>query len=163
MKTVLLMRHAKSSWKDTTLSDHQRPLKKRGKRDAPRMGELLMKQDLIPDMILCSTAERARQTVAGLLQACDFDGEIQYLDELYHADYLTYLDQLSLLPDDVEMVMIVGHNPEMDEFLEVECDVYDHMVTAAIARIEYPIDDWAAIMPESQGDLKQLWKPRELD
>jgi phosphohistidine phosphatase len=163
MKTCLLMRHAKSSWKDLTLPDHDRPLKRRGKRDAPRIGTLLMDQNLIPDTILCSTAKRAHQTVDGLLQNCDFEGELNYLEELYHADYGTYLEVLSRLPNWIETAMIVGHNPEMDEFLEDVCAVYDHMVTAAIALIQFPVDDWAELSPESQGDLLQLWRPREID
>ncbi len=163
MKTLLLMRHAKSSWKDLSLPDHDRPLKKRGKRDAPRMGTLLMEQDLIPDAILCSTAKRARKTVDGLLQNCDFDGQLDYLEEFYHADYATYLDALSRLSNRTDTAMIVGHNPEMDEFLEEVCDYYDHMVTAAIALICFSVDDWAALTPESLGELIQLWKPRDLD
>ncbi len=163
MKTCLLMRHAKSSWKDLTLPDHDRPLKKRGKRDAPRMGTLLMDQNLTPDVILCSTAKRARQTVDGVLENCDFEGELNYLEELYHADYGTYLEVLSRLPNRIDTAMIVGHNPEMDEFLEDVCAVYDHMVTAAIALIQFLVDDWAELSSESQGDLLQLWSPRELD
>lgn len=157
------MRHAKSSWKDLTLPDHDRPLKKRGKRDAPRMGTLLMDQNLTPDVILCSTAKRARQTVDGVLENCDFEGELNYLEELYHADYGTYLEVLSRLPNRIDTAMIVGHNPEMDEFLEDVCAVYDHMVTAAIALIQFLVDDWAELSSESQGDLLQLWSPRELD
>ena len=114
MKICLLMRHAKSSWKDLSLPDHDRSLKKRGKRDAPRMGTLLMDQSLIPDVILCSTAKRAHQTVDGVLENCDFEGELNYLEELYHADYGSYLEVLCRLPSWIGTATSVGHIDEMD-------------------------------------------------
>ncbi len=163
MKKLLLMRHAKSSWKDVSLSDHERPLNKRGKRAAPRMGLLLTDKDLIPDTILCSTARRARSTVERLLETCDFTGDVRYLEDLYHADYATYLDFLSDLPDEANLVMIVGHNPEMNQFLHVVCDVYDHMPTAAIALIEFTGDTWSALNDDPTGKLINFWKPREID
>ncbi len=163
MKHVLLLRHAKSSWKDASLSDHQRPLNKRGKRDAPRMGLLLMDKDIIPDIILCSTAKRARQTVERLLDTCDFSGEVKHIEELYHADYVTYLDLLTELGHEVRRAMIVGHNPEMNYFLQVICDVFEHMPTACIASINFPIEQWTDLNKNAEGTLKDLWKPREVD
>ena len=163
MKSLLLMRHAKSSWKDSFLSDHERPLNARGKRDAPRMGLLLMDKELNPDTILCSTANRARSTVKHLLETCDFSGQIRYLEDLYHADYVTYLDFLSDLPDDSNRAMIVGHNPEMNQFLHVVCEEYDHMPTAAIALIEFPCEKWSDINENAEGKLIEIWKPREID
>jgi len=163
MRKLLLMRHAKSSWKDSFLSDHERPLNKRGNRDAPRMGNLLMDREFIPDIILCSTANRARSTVERLLETCDISGDINYLDDLYHADYATYLDFLSGLPDEIFLAMIVGHNPEMNQFLDVVCGVYDHMPTAAIAMIEFPCAVWEDIHESAEGKLVDIWKPREID
>ena len=84
MKTVILMRHAKSSWKDPSLPDHDRPLNKRGKRDAPRMGNLLNLEGYIPEVIYSSTAKRANLTVKGLLKTLNFEGEVTYLGSLYH-------------------------------------------------------------------------------
>ncbi len=78
MKTLLVLRHAKSSWKDSGLADHDRPLNKRGKHDAPRMGTLLAKEDLVPDLIISSSAKRAKSTAEAVAMNCGYDGEIQY-------------------------------------------------------------------------------------
>ena len=157
------MRHAKSSWKDTSLSDHERPLNKRGKRDAPRMGLLVNDKGLYPDVILCSTATRARQTIDKFLETCEFSGVIEYSESLYHADYVTYLELLSILDNDYLRAMIVGHNPEMSYFLQVICDEYEHMPTAALAEISFPINEWKSLETNGDGKLENLWKPRELD
>nr|NIL98123.1 hypothetical protein [Planctomycetales bacterium]NIP70269.1 hypothetical protein [Planctomycetales bacterium] len=85
MKTLLLLRHAKSSWDDSALDDHDRPLNKRGKRDAPRMGQLLVQQDLVPDCILTSTARRARKTAEAVAKACGGVVPLTEMPELYHA------------------------------------------------------------------------------
>jgi phosphohistidine phosphatase len=162
MKNLLLMRHAKSSWKDNTLNDHQRPLNPRGKRDAPRMGEYLLEQGILLDAILCSTAKRARETAKRFLGEYDFDGEIFYVDDLYHADYETYITLLNQLPDTIETAMIVAHNPGMDYFLEMVCDEYEHMTTAAIAFIRLPVEIWAELSEVTPGELLNLWKPKEI-
>ena len=84
MKTILLLRHGKSSWKDDRLADHDRPLKKRGKMDAKKIGKLIEEQDLVPDVIYCSTAKRARDTVGFLLENLQYDEEVIFTRNLYH-------------------------------------------------------------------------------
>ena len=162
MKNLLLMRHAKSSWKSGALNDHQRPLNPRGKRDAPRMGGHLQEQGIILDAILCSTAKRARETAKRFLSEYAFEGEVFYVDDLYHADYETYIALLSQLPDAVETAMIVAHNPGMDYFLEMVCDEYEHMPTAAVAVVKLPVDGWAELSEVTPGELLNLWKPKEI-
>ena len=162
MKTLLLMRHAKSSWKDPKLADHERPLNNRGKNDAPRMGEHLNQEDKIPDVILCSSAARARLTVEGVLETLCFEGEFKIFDELYHSGPRTYLELLSELQEDFNSAMIVGHNPEMDYFLEYVCGVYEHMTTANVAVIEFPINTWRELRNEVEGKLVSLWRPKEI-
>ncbi|MFC1936368.1 histidine phosphatase family protein [Chloroflexota bacterium] len=162
MKTLLLMRHAKSSWKDISLSDHQRPLNKRGQRDAPRMGSFIAQEDLAPDTILCSTAKRARLTAELFLETCSFDGEVVYSDSLYHASPSTYLDVLESLSSEIESAMIVGHNPEMDYFLDYYCSYNDHMTTANIAYIQFDIDTWSELSQNTEGKVIRIWRPREL-
>jgi phosphohistidine phosphatase len=83
MKTLLIMRHAKSSWKDPDLPDHDRPLNKRGKHDAPSMGKLLKDEDLIPDLIISSTAARAKKTAELVAKACKYKGEISLNQSLW--------------------------------------------------------------------------------
>src|SRR5512137_2550352 len=102
MKTLLLMRHAKSSWKDTELEDLQRPLNKRGRRLAPRMGELLREKELVPQLIYSSNAVRARQTAEFLAGATGYTGDIRYQESLYLAEPSAYLDAIAQSPDSME-------------------------------------------------------------
>lgn len=162
MKTVLLMRHAKSSWKDDTLSDHQRPLNKRGRRDAPRMGQLLNDEGLIPKVIFCSTAQRARATLRGLLETCHFTGDIQYSEALYHADEQVYFEHLRTTDEAAQTALLIGHNPTMSRFLESVCIVHQHMPTAAIAWISFDTPNWATISPQTANKVLHLWTPKTL-
>lgn len=162
MKNLLLMRHAKSSWKAAALPDHQRPLNQRGKRDAPRMGKHLRERGFRLDAILCSTAVRARETAKGLLQEYTFEGEVVYVDDLYHADPETIISVLNMLPDKVDTVMIIAHNPGLDYFLELVCDECGHMTTASVAYIKYPIKSWIDLRLSTGGQLVHFWNPREL-
>ena len=162
MKNVLLMRHAKSSWKDTSLPDPLRPLNRRGNHDAPRMGKFLQEQDIRLDAILCSTAVRARQTATGLLKKYTFEGEVQYFDDLYQAGPETIISILNQLPEKVDTAMVIGHNPGMDDFLELVCDECGHMSTASVAHIKYSIEHWLDLRTETLGELLHLWEPREI-
>lgn len=162
MKTLLLMRHAKSSWGNPGLSDHERPLNKRGELACRLMGSFLNEQNLIPDKIICSTAVRAKKTVEGLIETLPFANDIDYTRNLYHADVDTMLEQLQALPDNIEIAMLVGHNPGMDEFLDFICDEQDHMPTAAVAKIEFDISNWHKLRANSSANLKNLWKPKEI-
>jgi phosphohistidine phosphatase len=162
MKQLILMRHAKSSWADSSLADHDRPLNQRGEEDAPRMGQLLTGEDLIPDMILCSTAERAKQTVEGVLTECSVEGEVVFTRGLYHADPEDYIVLLQELPDAIGRVMMVAHNPGMEYFLSMLTDTREHMPTAAIALIDLPIESWGETNEDVEGKLAGFWIPKEL-
>jgi phosphohistidine phosphatase len=162
MKLVLILRHAKSSWKETGISDHSRPLNRRGKKAAPRMGQVLFEEDLVPDMILSSTARRARDTAGLVADACGFEGEIHLLESFYHADPSDYLDALHNLSSDVNTIMIVGHNPGMEMLLEMLTGEDERLPTAALALIQLPIENWTQLSDEAKGELHQLWLPRTL-
>lgn len=163
MKTLLVMRHAKSSWKDAALADEQRPLNKRGRQDAPRMGRLLRETDLVPQAILSSTAERARQTALAVADTSGFEGEIQFEDSLYGAPAETYLALLLGVADDRQIVMVVGHNPGVEELVDELAGETEHLPTGAIAHIELAIDRWADLNPETEARLATLWRPGEHD
>ena len=111
MKKVILLRHAKSSWDDPTLDDHDRPLNKRGRAAAPVIGAWLEYRNHKPDMVLCSSAARTRETVHGVQQSMPRLPSPVVEAELYHASPGDMRARLSQLPDDVECVMIVGHQP----------------------------------------------------
>jgi phosphohistidine phosphatase len=160
MKTLLLLRHAKSSWKEPGLDDHDRPLNKRGKHDAPEMGKLVRKLDLAPDLILCSTARRAYDTARAVADACGYASEIETQRDLYLSDTTCYLDILHHLPDEVGSVMVVGHNPDMEELLALLTDNAEAMPTAALAQVELPISSWQELTEATDGRLKGVWTPR---
>ena len=163
MKTVLVLRHAKSSWNQTGLSDHDRPLNSRGQKAAPRIGQLIYEEDLIPDVILSSTARRASDTADLVAEASGFAGEVAYLEDFYHAWPSDYVDALRNLSDDIESAMIVGHNPGMELLLEELTGESERFPTAALAVIHLPIAYWSQLNDETEGELVRLWLPRELN
>ncbi|MEW5867886.1 MAG: histidine phosphatase family protein [Chloroflexota bacterium] len=161
MKTLLVLRHAKSSWKEADLSDHDRPLNKRGKRDAPRMGELLRQEDLVPDLILSSTAKRARTTAELVAEASGYEGEIQLLRDLYAAGAEAFVEALQHVSSKYDCVMVVGHNPGLEELLEALTGDYETLPTAALGQVQLPVDEWAELREDTNGRLVSIWRPRE--
>jgi phosphohistidine phosphatase len=161
MKTLLLLRHAKSSWKQPEMADHDRPLNRRGKKEAPKVGRYLKENDLVPDLILSSTARRAHDTAQAVADECGFAGQIDLYQDLYLSDTACYLDLLHCLPDDANRVLVVGHNPDLDELLTLLTDVAEHMTTAALAQVDLPITSWQELSEATDGRLQNLWAPRE--
>ena len=159
MKTLLILRHAKSSWKDSSLADHDRPLNKRGKQDALRMGKFLWEQELVPDRIISSTAKRARKTAKAVAKANRREDKVELTQELYHAGPGSYLAVLQNVPDDDHRVMVVGHNPGM-EALVTHWSI--DRPTAALAHVGLSIDQWKELDYETQGELLRLWRPKAL-
>ncbi len=162
MKTLLLMRHAKSSWNHPGLQDHDRPLNQRGKRDAPRMGRLLRENDLAPDHILCSTARRALETAQAVSEASGYEGEIEPQSDLYGSDAACYLEVLRRLPDTAGRVLVVGHNPIMEELLELLTGATESMPTAALVQVDAPITHWRELTEACDCTMVRLWTPRGL-
>ena len=163
MKTLLVLRHAKSSRKDDDLDDHDRPLNQRGKREAPRMGQLLRDENLLPQLILCSSAKRCRKTAEHLIEASGYRGEMRTTGELYEADGEKLRQALGSLPDEPTTVLLIAHNPGLEELLETLIGVYTPLSTAALAQIELPIRRWQDLGVATRGRLVNLWQPRELE
>ena len=162
MKTLLVLRHAKSSWKDPALSDHQRPLNKRGRRDGPRMGELLREHGLMPDVVISSDAVRARLTAEAVAEAARYAGEILLDPRFYMASPDDILSVLRSVRENAETVMIVGHNPGLEELVEQLAGAWQALPTAALAQIALPLDRWRDIKPSTRGTIVGCWRPREL-
>jgi phosphohistidine phosphatase len=162
MKTLLLLRHAKSSWKYPDLADHDRPLNKRGKQTAPRVGQLLKDENLLPDLILSSTAARAQTTARKVTKASGYAGEIRVTRDLYEAGPEAYLTALRAVADEHNRVLVVGHNPGLEELLEQLTDETEALPTAALALIELPINRWAELSEATEGKLVRVWRPKEL-
>jgi len=162
VKTLLILRHAKSSWQQPGQDDHDRPLNDRGKRDAPRMGRLLADEDRVPDLILSSTARRARRTAEIVAEACGYDGEIVLCRDFYDAEPEAYLEAVRARGGSAERVMVVGHNPILEMLVEHLTGRAETMPTAALAEVALPIDGWEALDEETRGRLVRVWRPREL-
>ena len=162
MKTVILLRHAKSSWDSPALSDFQRPLNSRGIRDAPRIGAWIAEQGIRPDGVLCSAATRAQETLAGLQTTLDLGTNITITDDLYLATPTTTVELLSRVDDSVECSLVIAHNPGMEGLLSGLCGTDNSMPTCALAVIELPIDSWLATDLNCQGTLQHFITPREL-
>ena len=162
MKTLLVLRHAKSSWSDSALSDHERPLNERGRRDAPRMGELLRDYGLIPDVVISSDAVRAQHTAEAVAEAARYVGEILVDGRLYLATPADILVRLRTVHENAGRILIVGHNPGLEGLVEQLTGEREDLPTAALAQIELPIDRWRDLQLSTRGTLLNLWRPEEL-
>jgi phosphohistidine phosphatase len=165
MKTLLILRHSKSSWKDPDLPDHDRPLNKRGKHDAPIIGELLRKQDLVPDLIFSSTAVRAKDTASAVVTALGYAGKIIFPSSLYSVGSNAYVKVIGDLTydDDYSSILVVGHNPGVEKLVQILTGEFQEMPTCALAIITLAIETWSSLQRHiGQGKLIALWRPREL-
>ncbi|MEX0703425.1 MAG: histidine phosphatase family protein [Planctomycetales bacterium] len=160
MKSLLILRHGKAD-RPPGVADHERPLKKRGRRDAARIGKLLREEGTVPDRIVSSTAARARETAVLAAEACGHEAAVELSEELYHADPAGALRVLSELYHDDARVLIVGHNPTFEELLERLIGRYERLPTCAVAHVALPIDSWAELDANARGTLVGLWRPKD--
>ena len=164
MKTLLVLRHAKSSWNDGALADHDRPLNERGEREAPRMGHLVRQQRLTPDLIISSDAVRARMTAEAVAEAAAYAGAIRLEPLLYHAAPDDIVVVLRAAPEaNAATVMVVGHNPGLEALVGQLTGERHDLPTAALAQIDLPIDRWRDMNGSTRGTLVDLWRPKELE
>lgn len=127
------------------------------------MGQLLLEEHLLPDVILSSDAKRCRRTVEKVCEAAGYRGETILSSELYLANPATYLRALARLSDDISRVLVVGHNPGLEELLETLVERYEPMTTAALAHIRLgELGRWGAIDSSTRGELIKLWQPMEV-
>jgi phosphohistidine phosphatase len=151
MKTILLMRHAKSDWGDPELPDFDRPLGKRGLEDAPRMGKAMSKIGRIPDAILSSPARRALQTAELFAEAAGWKGTIDLQPELYGAPGESWLRVLRSASPDAGCVLVVAHSPGCEEasalLLASQAAIAVRFPTGAILCAESKVDQWSRLRP----------------
>jgi phosphohistidine phosphatase len=162
MKTLLVLRHAKSSWNHPELDDHERPLNERGRRDGPRMGELMRKYGLMPDILISSDAVRAQLTAGAVAEAARYAGEILLDPRLYMASPADILSLLRTVRENAETVMIIGHNPGLEELVERLTGERQDLPTAALAHIVLEIAHWRDLTLSTRGTLLGHWRPKEL-
>lgn len=163
MKTLLVMRHAKSSWKNESLSDHDRPLNKRGESAAPRMGHQLARERLIPDAVLTSTAIRAKTTAKIVKAALSSDAPLHQTDKLYAAPASAYVEEIARRDFPGNTLLIVGHEPSVSDLVLTLTERSEAMPTAAIAVIHLPIEKWSDLAGDTKGELMALWTPRDVE
>ncbi|MEX0845618.1 MAG: histidine phosphatase family protein, partial [Balneolaceae bacterium] len=166
MKQILLMRHAKSSWGNPDLKDFDRPLEKRGKNDAPMIGKFIHQSGYMPGLIISSTAQRAKETTQHCAEAAQIKDEcILWNEDLYFGSVRDYAAAIKSAPDEIERLMLVGHNPLMENIAGIlagaEYAVAIRMPTAAVVCLESFSSTWAAISPDT-CQLKWMIIPKLL-
>lgn len=145
MKKLYIIRHAKSSWKDLMLNDFERPLNKRGKKDAPFMGKLLKKKGVFPDAILSSPAKRAKSTAKKIAKEINFTKPIVYERNIFEASVATLKSVIRSIDDKYETVFMFGHNPGLNTLVEALVDFHENLPTSAVVEIEFDCKKWSKI------------------
>jgi phosphohistidine phosphatase len=161
MKTLLILRHAKSSHEDGSLKDLDRPLNERGISDAKLMGSVIRKKKIQPDLIVASPAERVRQTADLALKAARLNVELTFDKPIYEASAQGLLKVLRDLNDTSNTLMLIGHNPGLEDLLERLTGEGITLPTAALAGVELNVEHWSEVRT---GAGKLMWRvtPREL-
>lgn len=162
MRTLLLVRHAKSSWDNPALSDKERPLNKRGKDDAPKMGKLLKKRDFQPDLIVSSPAKRAYSTAKRIAKELDYNKcSIETDEALYMADTEDFYGAISKVPGNVYSLMLFSHNYGITHFANFISDSgIENIPTCGLVRIDFEMESWKEIT-ETKGKLIYFEYPKK--
>ncbi len=162
MKTLILMRHAKSDWKQPGLADHDRPLNARGLRAAPAMGRHAREAGLEVDVILASSAVRVQQTVELLRQEWAADAELLTNKSLYLATPEQIVSDVQALHDDWVHALVVAHNPGLSALASWLAQADIDMPTAAMAVFKFASPSWLESFSAAERELAEFWKPRDL-
>lgn len=161
MKTLYLLRHAKSSWTDASLQDFERPLNDRGKEAAPLVGQYIREQKLRVDLLLSSPATRARQTAALVKESAGLNAELLYDERIYEADAVTLLEVVTQAGESAEALMLVGHNPGLEQLLKLLTGEERRMQTAALACVALDAEKWGKVRAGA-GRLEWLVRSKAL-
>lgn len=170
MKTLYLLRHAKSSWGDGSLDDFDRPLNKRGRRSVPLIAQYMRTHRLAPDAVLCSAAVRARATLDGIMDALS-EADVHLERALYGARASDLLDRLHAVDDEAGSVMLIGHNPSIQALAvalaaDHDAPLYGELrakfPTGALAVLSGDIAHWRELAPRSMR-LDAFVRPRDLE
>ena len=168
MKTLYVLRHAKSDWGDESLPDFERPLNHRGRKAAKAVGEEMADRGIRPDLVIASPAARAKETVERVLEGYGEDLAVTEDRRIYEAGAGTLLEIIESSPDDAEHLMIVGHNPAFQQLVvaltepsALREEAAGKFPTGALAEIRFDVDRWSDLAPGT-GRLEDLIKPRDL-
>jgi len=161
MKTLLLLRHAKSSWKDTSLRDFDRPLNNRGIEAAQLIGKYTHQKKIQTELAISSPAERARQTAELVMKSARLKAELRFDERIYEASVARLLEVVSQIEDSANTVILVGHNPGFEGLFEALTGEKRNLPTASLACIELGVEKWSKVRA-GVGHLKWLVTPKEL-
>jgi phosphohistidine phosphatase len=161
MRTLYLLRHAKSSWKDQSLADFERPLAKRGQEACGLIVKVITEKEIEFDLALSSTALRARQTIELISRQAWLQTELRFDERIYDASVADLVQVTSQIENDRKSVLLVGHNPGLEELLQALTGVRETLPTAALAKLKLKISKWSDNL-ESMATLEWIVRPREL-
>ena len=161
MRTLYLLRHAKSSWKDENQLDLERALAGRGKKACGIVARFIQTEGIELDLLLSSTATRARETVELVRQQAKLRAELRYDERIYEATVDRLVEVISEVENDRKSILLVGHNPGMEELLHALTDQEQRMPTAALAKIKLKLSKWSDI-EGMKGTLEWVVRPKEL-
>jgi len=161
MLTLYLLRHAKSSWNDASQRDFERPLSDRGREACALIGEFIEEKGIEFDLVLVSTAVRTRETIDLVKQRAKLRSEVRYDDRIYEATVSQLLEVISPVENDRENVLLVGHNPGMEELLTLLTGVHLRVTTANFAKIKIQATRWSDSLANT-GTLDWIIRPKEI-
>jgi len=160
-RILYLLRHAKSSWKDDSLADFDRPLKRRGREAAEQMGKRLASEKLNDAVLICSPAARTRETAQIVLKHSGLRMDQRFDDRIYEASLRDLMQVVSELPDDRQTAMLIGHNPGFEELQDFLTGQARRMPTCALAKIKLHAESWKDVRT-GEGSLKLFLTPKGL-
>lgn len=160
MKTLYILRHAKSSWDKPDIADFDRTLNEAGLNTAPFMGQLIYDRKFQPQSIVSSPAKRAKQTAVLIKETAELTSAIKYDERIYEASPQTLLQVVADADDKYDSMMLVGHNPGIEGFIRFLTGKTEPMPTAALAVIDLWVNSWDGIVADS-GVLKELIRPKD--
>ncbi|WP_419765349.1 MAG: SixA phosphatase family protein [Arcobacter sp.] len=156
MKKLYLLRHAKSSWKDSSLKDIDRPLNNRGKYQVKFMREFVLKNSIKPDLILCSTSKRTKLTHSGIFD----DKNAVFMDSLYHASSSEIMNIIKKVDKHIDTLIIIGHNPGLNEFASWLINFENNIQTGSLIQIDISIQDWKDLHKKSSKFVSYTNPPK---
>ena len=162
MRTLYLLRHAKSSWKDVNLADFDRPLSGRGRKACETVGLFLKEKEISFDLVVSSPAVRARQTIELVLRTAKMRPELRFDERIYEATPARLLELVSQIENESKAVLLVGHNPGMQELLLLLTGQNEEYPTAALTKIAFKNLKWNEV-GNKKGNLEWIVRPKELD
>lgn len=161
MLTLYFLRHAKSSWEGASQQDFERPLASRGRKACVTIGEFIQEKGIDFDLVLVSTAVRTRETIELIKERTKIRGEVRYDERIYEATVSQLLEVISQVDNDRESVLLVGHNPGIEELLALLTGEQQRVTTANLVKIKLKATNWSENLA-NQGTLEWIIRPKEI-